>query len=348
MAGEGLEREIIAFIQDNYGAEIIKLNSEGDDKDSLNLEPSKHGAIVALPKGMQIVDLAPYLEKLLERPKRIEASAQMYSADSMIDYLKRFAVDGTSLFLDPTGRVMRGIIDFHNDQDTPAFGKHNVTYTFPISEQFHAWTEGTKIPFDNAGMASFLQDRQYDIVNPPADWMQLGADDIARMQSMLNLVTDPGDVDDSAGESIDPAGDDTYIPRSALYKLRKIRFANAARLVQIARTVEISINSEVKSAYDPQTGAKTLHFSENSGVKASSDGRKVSLPEMFLINVPLFVGAAPQTMPIRLIYRVVSGNVKWMFVPVEWQRLLREAVMSEAKRVSMEASIPLFIGVHHR
>lgn len=349
MAEEGGLSDVIEFVKDNYGAEIIKLNTESDEKEGVNLDPAKHGAVVALPTGMSLVDLSPFLAKLLARPKHIEANAMMFSADSMIDYIVHFAEENKSaLFLDPNTRALRCVIDFHENQATPAFGKHTVTYNFPVSEQFRDWTENSKNPLSNEGMATFLLDRQYDIVNPPADWMQLEAAEVDRMKGMLNLVDDYGPIDDNAGEPLDPSMNDPVIPRSALYKLRKIRFANAARLVQIARTVEISVSAEVKSAYDPQTGARTLHFQEASNIKASSDGRKVTLPEMFLINVPLFVGAAPQTLPIRLIYRLQNQAVKWWFLPVEWQRLMREAVLAESKRIAEATNVPLFQGVPHR
>lgn len=160
----------------------------------------------------------------------------------------------------------------------------------------------------------------------------------------MNIADDAGDIDDAAPDEPPPDdGEDRYIPRSALYKLRQIRFGSAARLVQMARTVEIAANAKTVEGYNPKTGERTLQFEEEHDAR-DRQGRRVIVPDAFLLRAPIFEGETPQLVPVRLQYRRVAARVAWVFTLIEWERVIRFAVKTEAKRVQRATELPLFYG----
>lgn len=322
-------------------------------------------AVAVVPEGKSLVDLQPYLDNLLDAPRRIETTAKMTSVASLTDYLNRFKGPDSAVFAadDASHPSLTGIVDFHGQgaAASPQFGKHRAVYDFHVSDQLRAWSAISGRPLSHQEMASFIDERQYDIANPPLDWMQVDRPTIELILHLLNISDDTGSIDDAAldnpgavltardpraatvDHSEDDEPDDRYIPRSALYKLRKIRFGSAGRLIQLARTVEIGVNAKTVEGYNPKTGERTVRFEEEHEAR-DKGGRQVTVPDAFLLNAPVWEGETPQLIPVRLQYRRTPAGVKWFLTLTEWRRVIRWAVKAEADRVKQATGLPVFFG----
>ncbi len=305
-------------------------------------------ALAVLPEGRKIENLKPYLDALRVAPRRIEAAAKVTTVASFIDYLVRFKSADSAIFAidDASKPSLYGIVDFHGQGDAaaPRFGSHTVRYEFPLSDQIRAWSQISGQSMSHSDFATFLSDRQYDIANPPLDWMQVKPETIALLTHLLNLGDDEGQVDDAALDEPPPFdGEDRYIPRSALYKLRQIRFGSAQRLIQLARTVEVSVEAKATEGYNPKTGERTIIFTEEHSTN-DKDGRRVIVPDAFLLRAPVFEAETQQLVPVRLQYRRKAGSLFWFMTLVEWKRVVRFAVKAEAERVKAATGLPVFYG----
>lgn len=305
--------------------------------------------LLALPDGVTLHDVTDKVAALRANPLAIRTKAPLLSIASVIAYLNRFKTADSAVFADdaPAAPSILGVVDFHGvgPSAQPRHGRHRVTYAFPVSDQIKAWKAKSGILMDQGDFATFLQDRVFDIANPPLDWMQLEPKELDLILRLLNLVDDRGEVDDGAAtnEPDEETGDERYISRSALYKLRRLRFGSAERITQLARTVQIAVNSSAKNGYNPKTGERTLEFTEEHDSRDKT-GRKVSVPDMFLLNVPIFQGEKPTLIPVRLQYRMAGASVKWAVTLIEWERVVRLAVADEAARVAAETDLPVFYG----
>lgn len=307
-------------------------------------------AIAVLPEGKSLVDLQPFVDGLRDAPRRIEAAAKATTIEAFVDYLNRFKRPDSVVFASdaPGSASLLGVVDFHGQGPAadPQFGKHRISYGFPLSEQIKAWSEVSGKALGHAEMASFIADRQHDIATPPLDWMQVAPDRLALVLHLLNLVDDDGGSIDDGAEDAGPTdeGDERYIARSALYKLRQIRFGSSQRLIQLARTVEIHVDAKTVEGYNPKTGERTVSFDEEHDSRDKA-GRKISIPDGFLLHAPVFEGETAQLIPVRLQYRrTQGGGVKWFLTLANWQRAVRWAVKTEAERVKKETGLPLFYG----
>lgn len=304
-------------------------------------------SLAVLPEGRTITDLAPFLDKLRDAPRRIDTTAKVTTIDSFIDYLTRFKSADSTIFAsdNPDKPGLLGIVDFHGQGDAaaPRFGVHRITYDFPVSDQIKAWSAISGRPLGHEEMATFLTERSFDISNPPLDWMQVEPNTIELLCHLLNIDADQGEVDDTAANIEPGEDDDRYIPRSALYKLRNIRWGSAQRLTQLARTVEVSVNAKAVEGYNSKTGERTVAFTEEHQTH-DKDGRKVTVPDAFLLRVPVWEGETSQLIPVRLQYRRKASSLFWYMTLVEWRRVIRFAVKTEAERVQKATALPLFYG----
>ncbi len=304
-------------------------------------------ALAILPEGKELHNLQPHFDALRDAPRRIETTAAVTTVLSFVDYINRFKTADTAVFAtdDPSSPSIQAVVDFHGQgpSASPRFCKHRARYDFPVSDQIKAWSVISGKAMSHADLATFLQERQYDIANPPLDWMGVDPKTLGLILSLLNLADDTGEIDDGAAD-LEPAdNDDRYIPRSAVYKLRKIRFGSAARLIQMARTVEIGVNAKAVEGYQPKTGERTIHFTEEHDTRDGA-GRKIVVPDMFLLRAPIFEGETPQLIPVRLQYRRGSSAIAWFATLVEWKRVVRYAVKAEVDRVHDATSVPVFYG----
>src|SRR5215471_18345052 len=120
---------------------------------------------------------------------------------------------------------------------------------------------------DSAIFADFMPGNSYELV-AVIDYHGQGASAEPRFghhcisyRFPLSAAVDTDDPDrmgpgDRQGARTRDEPDDRYIPRSAVYKLRAINWGSPQRIVQLARTVEISVNAKSVESYDPKSGSR--------------------------------------------------------------------------------------------
>ena len=72
-------------------------------------------------------------------------------------------------------------------------------------------------------------------------------------------------------------------------------------------------------------------------------GRKVTVPEMFLIRIPVFEGGPRHLMPVRLQYRKDGTRAKWKAELVDAAGLVRAAVRAIVSEVKEKTEAPLYL-----
>ncbi|WP_395831165.1 DUF2303 family protein [Elstera sp.] len=319
-------------------------------------KPSEKIQIAELSKGRELVSLKKFQDEYRTRPERIKADAKIETLDSLVDYANRFKRPESALhatLFSPYKLTLK--VDYHGtgaDAD-PSFNTHRADYAFPLSEPMKAWMKTANGDLmDQQDFAHFLEDRAVDIHNPPTDWQMLKADQLNLMLDLLNLRDDISLMDgqgryiDQDGKLLDSEGpepeDDRYIPRKALYKLRRKRFATELHMEKFAVGIEITNNSTAAQSYDPKSGQKTLTYKDDH---LDKDGRALKVPELFLINIPVFENGQRHLLPVRLYYRLPkNGAIKWALQIIEPERMIRIAVEAAARAAADRTGLPLFFG----
>ncbi|MBP2147968.1 DUF2303 family protein [Xanthobacter flavus] len=85
--------------------------------------------------------------------------------------------------------------------------------------------------------------------------------------------------------------------------------ATPAEVVQLSRGLQVHIASQVKNAHTLQTGAGQIQWQEEH---QTADGKPLTVPGIFLLNIAPFFMGEPVRIPVRLRYRV-SGKITWFY-----------------------------------
>ena len=320
--------------------------------------------VAVLPEGKTLVDLKPHLDKWRDRPERIQQTVNFGTSAAFIAYVNRYKTPSTTVFVnaDPDKPALLAAIDYHGEAEsggpatTPSFVTHKALHGFPLSDEIKAWMAAMKGGFmGQEEFAYFLQNRERDIENPPVDWMMVDEEMRNNVLAALNLHDDRGPRDEEGNYLMpDPAeyGEDEvseepedtrYMPRSALYKLRKIKFAHAEAMMRLAAGIEVEQSTSVKQAYDPKSGKKTLMYKDDNDTRI--DGRRIVVPEMFFVYIPVFDGGQRHLLPVRLYYRIKGSQVVWGVEVVALRRMIRRAIEAAANAVQTETNVPVYCGM---
>lgn len=124
-------------------------------------------------------------------------------------------------------------------------------------------------------------------------------------------------------------------------RLFKAKFATPNELIDLARSLEIHVNAQVKNAVRLQSGEGEVVFREEH---VNGAGERVTVPGVFMISLRSFVDGEAVRIPARLRYRVTGGAITWSFVLYRWEDELRSRVQHDLMRAAEETGLPSFEG----
>lgn len=193
-----------------------------------------HDGVVAqlafLPDGegsRRIVSLKPFIDEFRKAPERREGTARLETLASFIDHAKRFKAPNSAIFATENGGspVLTSVFDYHEEGATgiPRFRKHKGVYSFPISDEWAAWSKQDGTFMTQAEFATFLEDRIMDVAEVPEKLDGALAEIVAKLEG---------------------------------------RLAGPSRLLELSRGLAVNVNSTIKGAVNLASGEATMQFVE--------------------------------------------------------------------------------------
>lgn len=272
--------------------------------------------IVFVPKGLEVKDLETFVAPLRERPLVRRGTATLYDIDSFIAWVNRFSDAESIIFADadPAKPSLTAVIDYHESTaGGPRWGRHRATYNFPLSREWGIWAGLDNKPMGQTDLAQQLEDRIADIVTPPVPPAE--GEPSSLNEAEIGLL-------------------------ARLARLGAVA-ATPTRLRELARSFEVKESARVKSATNLSTGeAEIVYESEHR----DAAGEKVSVPNAFVVQIPVFEGDAAYLLPIRLRYRKTGETIRWTFLRFEPQKFFEDALLHALKRVREGTKLPLLLG----
>lgn len=266
--------------------------------------------VLAVPKGVQVFSIKPYLDEYLTAPERRAGTATLGDLPSFIAHAMRFKADNSVVFASRnfSKPSLTSVLDYHHAGPEPAdaeFGRHRGVYHFPLSEAWEAWAERDGKEMSQRDFAAFIEDRIMDVLNPPTSAEDAGA----LTHDLLTLLG--GDV------------------------------AGPTKLIEVARGLRMTETAEVTNAQNLASGEVEIVYRTTN---AGQNGQPLKVPNLFVVGMPVFDGDAAYKMPVKLQYRRVEGRIIWKIRRYRPDLVFFDAFDRATARVSQETGMPLFIG----
>lgn len=273
-------------------------------------------AITDKAGNVEIKSLKPWLDELRGKPAMRAGTATAGTLDSFIDLVRRHADRDSAIFVNADWRKpsMTAVIDYHLARPDPLAshgdigddrlarnGRHRVLYTFPLSESWKAWIANNGQAMSQSDFAAWIEDHIHEIASPDRESLQE-----SRWEADFRM-----------------------------------RFADPATLVDLARGLEVKVDSRVKSKVRLQSGETEMVFETEH---KDAQGETLTVPGLFLVAVAPFYLGDPMRIPARLRYRVAGGTLVWSYDLFRPDEFITQRVRADVETVLSGTGLPVYDG----
>ncbi|WP_394689009.1 DUF2303 family protein [Hoeflea sp.] len=119
------------------------------------------------------------------------------------------------------------------------------------------------------------------------------------------------------------------------------KIATPSELVALSRGLAVRVESKAVSSVVLQSGEGEIVWDE---VHQGADGKKLKVPGLFVLQVPLFHMGEAQRVPVRLRYRVREGSTVWFYQIYRPDVSVTERVLEDYETALSGTGLPGYIG----
>lgn len=119
------------------------------------------------------------------------------------------------------------------------------------------------------------------------------------------------------------------------------KIATPSELVALSRGLAVRVESKAVSSVVLQSGEGEIVWDE---VHQGTDGKKLKVPGLFMLSIPLFHMGETQRVPVRLRYRVREGSTVWFYQIYRPDVAVTERVTEDYEDAMSQTALPGFIG----
>ena len=264
--------------------------------------------VMIVPKGMEAISTKKFFEENREVPARRKGTVILKRLESLTDFILRHKAEETVLFAD---------MDL-KDQ----------SLTASIRSIFDYNPAGDDITNANNGAHQAVYN--FPLSLEFAFWLKKNTVAMSQiefahfLEARINelVVADENDAD--------------------LIQGLKPKFADPLDILELSRNLEIYSSESLVSKNRLSSGETELKFSsEHKDVT----GKPISIPNFFVINLPIFCGGEAQRIIAHLRYRTKEGTVTWFYELYRIDRTLEAAFETACDSVQKSTQVPLFYGL---
>ena len=287
---------------------------------------------LAVPDGVKLEDVTQKLLFLLPTPQHRAGNKKLASLQSFVDFVNRYTEPSTVLFANPGTSTIAAVFDYHDalhepplaladsadgirttplpeiTNPRPRWGRFTATYAFPFSRAWKVWKESNVKPMSQVALAGFIEDNIID-VNDTADVDKLVSANNKNLIGTLGLT-----------------------------------LANRAKLLGAARGLSLHVEEKLGAVVNTQTGEIAVNYEQvHSGEGApAGTATKVDVPSAFTVFLPVYDGAMPFELLVRLRYRKDGQALRWHYDVYQIERALELAFQESVKEIVAGTGIPVF------
>ncbi|MCI5042086.1 MAG: YfdQ family protein [Donghicola eburneus] len=261
------------------------------------------------------------------KPTRRKGTAKLKDLDSFIAWSNRFKGETSALFADPemAQPKLTCIADYHasgpvdvqdtNGDPTARHCHHRATYEFPLSDEWNAWMKVSGEGLDKDVMGEFIEAQAKDIMDPtPAILDGKQNDNHAAWEN--RMIETANQIEG--------------------------RFGQLSLLLSLSRQFQVFETSDLKVATNRDTGEAEVQFLNEH---KDAQGKKLNLPNLIIIAIPVFRGGAPYRMAVRFRYRKSGASVKFILTVYNPHKVFEAAFDEAVARATDETDLPTFLGL---
>lgn len=283
--------------------------------------------VVAIPNGLTKHDLTADWQKAQQtlQPYRRVGLAKMLDLASLIAWANRFKGNNSVLFADTGDKPsLTCIADYHGggapvnsptDRDPAASHcRHRATYAFPVSQEWKTWNEASGKPLTMPQFGEFIEANAKDLLNPTPNILRPTYQDTPEPWELAMIA-----VAEQLGG----------------------RFGTYAVLQQLAKQFTVNETNNILTSNNRDSGEQAIQFLNEH---KDPDGAPISIPNLFMIAIPVFDGDAAYRLAVRFRYRKSGASIAFIMSLHNPDVVFRDAVKLAITTATKETALPVLAG----
>lgn len=288
--------------------------------------PMSNPLVFSQPEGRHTINLTAEWQAALQtlKPFVRKGQANLSDLQSLIDWANRFKGEASALFATISDQPsLTAIIDYHgagapthdpeNGDPAAAYGRHRAIYKFPISDEWKLWLSISGKPLAKEEFGEFIEANAKDLLDPTP--------------ALLNPRT--------------PPTEEWETGMLRIAQQLQGRFGHYAALVQLSRAFQVHETSNLTVSMNRDSGEASVQFLNEH---RDPDGAPLSIPNLFMIAIPVFAYGALYRIPVRFRYRKAGQDVKFIISLHNPHIAFRDAVDEAVTIAHQQTGLPVFRG----
>ena len=252
-------------------------------------------------------------------PERLQGTATLTRLESLIEHVNRFKDDDSVIYAseDRSNPKLTAVLNYHERRNTP-FSE--------VGEEI-----STEVPRprwgDHRAVFNFpISDEWKAWTGANTKWFS--------MPDFAKFIED---------RIIDVSDDHANLPADLadLVKRTNGKIASSARLMELSVNLEVFEGSKAGQKINLQSGEAAFEMTSEHVDKA---GKKLSIPGMFVIRIPVFKHDVAYRLGARLRYRKTGDGLVFSYELFRHDAAFDDAVKNAAETVAERTELPLFFG----
>lgn len=275
--------------------------------------------VAAVPSGVTLAPLKGFLDPYRLTPERRRGTAVLHDLPSFTAHVLRYKGADSVLFASPDAASARltAVFNYHpegGDTLDAGWGDHRAEHPCVLSDEWTAWSRVNDSPQSQAAFAEFLEDRLEDI-GPPVTASPVEGEGEGEARRRVLLASLGG------------------------------ACADRDRLMALARGFKVNVSDSIVQAQNLQTGEVQLVYQSEH---RDEGNQPVKVPQLFIIEIPVWQFGPLYRIAVRLRYRVKESNgrkvVVWITSLHRADLVFRHAYEELCSQAVKDTGLPLFVG----
>lgn len=313
-----VDATIPGILPDRTGELIDKVHHALGDKHMARIvgveEPDTgtRSLVVLHPNGVVGHLRNEVFDEYRDAPKCYRGVARVTRIESFIDHVTRFKDPASALFAkdDMERPELMAVLDYSlgridGEVHAPRYGQHRTLFQFPLSDEWKKWTGKNGAKMGLTEFAEFIEDRFID-VEQVTDVSKLNGD----IQKLVGTVG-------------------------------AASLASPSALIELSRGLKVHVKDEVTNAASIASGEVEVQFKSEHTDKF---GNKLSVPSLFILNIPVFARGEVYRVAARLRYRVKDGALTFWYELWGIDRVFELAFTDVCEAAREKTGLPLIYG----
>ncbi|UIK04876.1 DUF2303 family protein [Neorhizobium galegae] len=267
------------------------------------------------PKDGTAAGIKSHFDSWRDTPERKTGTAKATTLDSFIELTERHMTDHSVIFADTNWPKpsFTTVIDYH---------QMNIANV----------VEGSKDTFTTLGSP----DKGHHRIHYPFPLSEEWQAWVAGNKKPMNQVDFAEFIEDRIGELAAPHEDEITFWEAKLGG--KMAYPNELQL--LSRGLKIHAQTKVSNIVTLSSGEGEISFEEEH---RDMKGDKLTIPSLFIIQLPPFFQGEPTRVPVRLRYRAKEG-ITWFYQLYRPDQYITEQVMRDLARAASATGLPAYQG----